>query len=625
MSSAERAGASARLAAVELTREVPGPAALVWALACDTNRLDRVLGAGRAEYAREVSPEGSLRVGRGSTSGADLRWTEHGEWIEGDLLFAERRFLEGLFERATLRVEVRSADARDAGEPRSRVWLSASMLLSAPIADEALEALRLKLGAALIAYVDGLDELFARAPITPSSAPAGVAARRLVAASTWAAPIVTGPRTAVDEHHFAFCAARFSAAPVAAELRASLLELLRLAPDSELVQMRPFELAPVLGAAPTRGARGLLACGPRGARDARLGARLPELPGGVGERAHARVAQADRALLRLRRHLRLRSGRQRRGGVSGEPGAARARPAPLLRGLAVVEASRLRARRARRRGAARAQVPRRRGPCSCAARALGRWREPRLALGLRVVVGAAGVRVEAAAEGQLALENHTSRELVLSLEHLSTGLARVTGVDVLTLPELGDLFGGEAPATGVELSIGQLTLLFTDLTDSTALYERLGDARAFALVEQHFRRASELVAAHGGAVVKTMGDAVMAAFASPEAALRAALALTRETRESGGHEALSLRAGLHAGPCLAVRANERLDYFGTTVNLAARLQAHAKADEIAILEELLAHAGVAALVKGEGLAHERHEAALKGLREARRVVVFDAR
>jgi class 3 adenylate cyclase len=624
MSSAERAGASARLAAVELTREVPGPAALVWALACDTNRLDRVLGAGRAEYAREVSPEGSLRVGRGSTSGADLRWTEHGEWIEGDLLFAERRFLEGLFERATLRVEVRSADARDAGEPRSRVWLSASMLLSAPIADEALEALRLKLGAALIAYVDGLDELFARAPITPSSAPAGVAARRLVAASTWAAPSVTGPRTAVDEHHLAFCAARFSAAPVAAELRASLLELLRVAPDSELVQMRPFELAPVLGAAP----REVLAAFLHAAR-----AGLVTLVWELGCPS-CRVASASAptlASLRPTAHCAdcdvtfdcdLADNVEAVFRVS--PGLRALDPRPYCGGspwwrphvFARVELD------AGARRVLRATPP---GPMlvrSSSPRAVAR---AELALGLRVVVGAVGVRVEAAAEGQLALENHTSRELVLSLEHLSTGLARVTGVDVLTLPELGDLFGGEAPATGVELSIGQLTLLFTDLTDSTALYERLGDARAFALVEQHFRRASELVAAHGGAVVKTMGDAVMAAFASPEAALRAALALTRETRESGGHEGLSLRAGLHAGPCLAVRANERLDYFGTTVNLAARLQAHAKADEIAILEELLAHAGVAALVKGEGLAHERHEAALKGLREARRVVVFDAR
>src|SRR5262249_15262772 len=77
----------------------------------------------------------------------------------------------------------------------------------------------------------------------------------------------------------------------------------------------------------------------------------------------------------------------------------------------------------------------------------------------------------------------------------------VLGSVIATMPEFHDLFGTEAPAVGAELTVGSLSVLFSDLTGTTALYEQLGDAKAFALVESHFRELAQVAAAHGGAVV----------------------------------------------------------------------------------------------------------------------------
>src|SRR5208282_4388711 len=117
------------------------------------------------------------------------------------------------------------------------------------------------------------------------------------------------------------------------------------------------------------------------------------------------------------------------------------------------------------------------------------------------------------------------------------------------------------------------TFLFTGLKGSTELYERVGDLVAFDLVRAHFRVLNEIVAAEARAVVKTIGDAVMATFPTPDreraAALRMRNAMLRLNAERGRDDLL-LKIGIHEGPCLAVMLNDRQDYFGETVNIAAR-------------------------------------------------------
>ncbi|TIR42838.1 MAG: adenylate/guanylate cyclase domain-containing protein, partial [Mesorhizobium sp.] len=100
--------------------------------------------------------------------------------------------------------------------------------------------------------------------------------------------------------------------------------------------------------------------------------------------------------------------------------------------------------------------------------------------------------------------------------------------------------------------------LFTDLRGSTELYERVGDLSAFDLVRVHFQVLHEIVASEAGAVVKTIGDAVMATFATPDRAIAAALRMRdamRALNEKSGREDLLLKIGVHAGPCIAVSMN----------------------------------------------------------------------
>jgi class 3 adenylate cyclase len=180
-----------------------------------------------------------------------------------------------------------------------------------------------------------------------------------------------------------------------------------------------------------------------------------------------------------------------------------------------------------------------------------------------------------------------------------TMLPFLSGAEVLSNQTFLDLFSNETIVAGEGLAVTRLALLFTDLQGSTALYERIGDMKAFDLVRQHFGYLRECITRNSGALVKTIGDAVMASFVDPLGALRAALEMRDEiarfNAEAGDH-LIGLKVGLHAGACLAVTLNDRLDYFGQTVNIAARVQALSAADEIIITDDVLSLPGAAELV-----------------------------
>jgi class 3 adenylate cyclase len=171
----------------------------------------------------------------------------------------------------------------------------------------------------------------------------------------------------------------------------------------------------------------------------------------------------------------------------------------------------------------------------------------------------------------------------------------LSGKVLLNTQTFRDLFRSEVIRANEGIGINDITLLFTDLKGSTELYDRIGDLNAFALVQQHFERLREVTTRHGGAIIKTIGDAVMAAFRTPADAVAAALAMRGEitafNRGSPGKE-LILKIGLHTGAAIAVTLNERLDYFGQTVNIAARVQSLADADEIYLSDDVYAAAGV---------------------------------
>jgi class 3 adenylate cyclase len=169
------------------------------------------------------------------------------------------------------------------------------------------------------------------------------------------------------------------------------------------------------------------------------------------------------------------------------------------------------------------------------------------------------------------------------------------------------------------LKITSLTFLFTDLRGSTELYDRVGDLVAFDLVRAHFRVLTEIVGSCGGAVVKTIGDAVMATFPMPDRALAAALAMRgamRGLNEERGREDLLLKIGLHEGPCIAVTLNDRQDYFGQTVNIASRVQGLATESEIFATASIIGSSAVGDILEKAGLRPAERSAPLRGIASA---------
>ncbi|MBK9207212.1 MAG: adenylate/guanylate cyclase domain-containing protein [Anaerolineales bacterium] len=168
------------------------------------------------------------------------------------------------------------------------------------------------------------------------------------------------------------------------------------------------------------------------------------------------------------------------------------------------------------------------------------------------------------------LVNETDQPLTVELMRTAWSDQAATAADVTTLQVFRDLFSSEVLRPGEEISVGATTLMFTDLRNSTRMYREIGDAPAFGRVREHFEILEQAVAAEGGSIVKTMGDAIMAAFRSPVSAVRAIWTVQKQIAERGTPP-LSLKVGIHHGPCIVVNLNDRLDYFGSTVNITARL------------------------------------------------------
>jgi class 3 adenylate cyclase len=217
------------------------------------------------------------------------------------------------------------------------------------------------------------------------------------------------------------------------------------------------------------------------------------------------------------------------------------------------------------------------------------------------------------APGQLTLSNRSGRALTLIVEERHWLRDALTADRVTALQAFRDLFSDQVLRPGDEVAVARVALMFTDLSGSTALYGRVGDAAAYHLVRDHFAFLAGVVRAHEGAVVKTIGDAIMAAFAQPADALGAALEVQREVagfNESHPETPIVLKLGLHEGACIAVTLNDRLDYFGSTVNLAARLQQQSRGGDIVLSGELAQDPAVAALLRD--LEAVEDLAALKG-------------
>jgi class 3 adenylate cyclase len=228
---------------------------------------------------------------------------------------------------------------------------------------------------------------------------------------------------------------------------------------------------------------------------------------------------------------------------------------------------------------------------------------------------------------RVSFENRADRRTLPSLwlagDELHAMLGRrrpfLTAKRLLTNQTFRDLYRTETLDVDQRLKITSLTFLFTDLKGSTELYERVGDLVAYDLVKAHFQILHEVVASEAGAVVKTIGDAVMATFPTPDRAVAAALRM-RDALHALDADLL-LKIGIHEGPCLAVMLNERQDYFGQTVNIASRVQNLAMSRSIFATGPVVEHGSASALLARSGIKPVPQERTLRGI--ANQVAVYE--
>jgi class 3 adenylate cyclase len=133
-----------------------------------------------------------------------------------------------------------------------------------------------------------------------------------------------------------------------------------------------------------------------------------------------------------------------------------------------------------------------------------------------------------------------------------------------------------------------VTILFTDIEDSTTYWDKFGDVQGRLMVDRHNRLLFPLVAKFRGTIIKTIGDSIMAAFSKPENAIKAAIAMQQAMAlERQGDEtfAICIRIGIHTGEAIV----EKEDVYGDIVNVAARVEKVSKGNEILLSQDTVAY------------------------------------
>ncbi|MBI5369223.1 MAG: adenylate/guanylate cyclase domain-containing protein [Planctomycetes bacterium] len=585
----------------ERSAEFAGAPARWWPLLANTDSLNREAGLPEVTYEFQPRADGTVETqAQAKKLGMTVRWREHPfEWIEPQGWSVQRDFANGPFRefRGGARIEPAGAGVR--------------ITVFCDLTPRGVFG-RLTAGAFAAKELTGLLEI--------CRAWEGYLAGR----SESPYPRRTGTAL-VDEAALAEALAVLKRAPVPAAICDRLARHLREAPEEFVVRMRPFELADawrldrrdVLRTMLYATRAGLLelayalictAC--RGAKDG-IGTM-----GEIGREGHCQTcnvgfkADFDRSVeVRFNVHPGVRREKPRLycvGGPRNTPHILmQQRLAPGERRTLdfLLPAGPYHARIVQRAEAHVLAAPEG-GPQEAVWTRRGDAFDPVLP-----VLGAGRVRVT--------LVNAAAEEALFRLERQDWSDNGVSAAQISTLPEFRDLFSSEALAPGMDLAIRNLTFFFTDLKGSTALYEEVGDASAYALVREHFAFMRQRIERNRGAVVKTMGDAVMAVFSSPADALRSACEIqadvAAERTAGNGAARFLVKIGGNQGPCIAVTTAGVLDYFGTTVNVAARAEGQSMGNDIVVPAALAERRDVAAVLAEFGATTERVAATLKGI------------
>ncbi len=195
---------------------------------------------------------------------------------------------------------------------------------------------------------------------------------------------------------------------------------------------------------------------------------------------------------------------------------------------------------------------------------------------------------------------------------------------IFSLQEFHDLFSAESISSDLKLELGLQTILFTDIVGSSNLYEEQGDSKTFIQVKRHFEEINKYVKENDGAIIKTIGDAVMAVFPSPQKAIAASMDLVK-TFDGKNLNGIRLRVSIHYGQCIAVNLNSGIDYFGKTVNIAAKIQKLAGASQIVFTKEYKENLDVEKYLESNNIILEELQYEIPGMKDQYTIYRINAR
>jgi len=626
---------------VAVERTLTGSPEVVYGLLSDTNRWDRLVGVSSSTYTYDLldpgDPTSRTRIGHATSLGTRIHFAEEGEYWTPERLRGERRFRgrgARRLQRGFLEVEIEPGDER---RLRSRVRVRTGVTTSGPLGWLIGMLVRLRFAIVLRLYLRGLERTLRVASERTTStsgatsAPAAQQARDTLVASGHVSRLVTGRYRTVPAASISARAAQFAASPVDAAIRRRIVGLITTQPDEQLIAIRPFDVARAWKADAREVVRGFLHAARVGLFDlewqvncpvCRVGADVAPRLDQLGQRLHCEecdvsydVDFADHveatftvspAIRPVRREVFCASSPSWRPHVHGYvvvPPRTTRDVGPLPAGELLV-------------------------------RARGTARQLRVTAEARAADGRVSARITAdriaaspapadVAAHRLRLVNDTDRPVRILVERGGWEAERLRARLLMTLPDFVDLFSADAPAAGMQLSVGQLAVAFTDLVGSTELYERIGDARAFALVQEHWRAATRIASSYRGAIIKTLGDGLLMSFPTAGDAIGASLEMMAHVAAlgAGEHIPMALRAGVHEGPVYLVRGHDRADLFGRTVNLASRLATVGGGQQIALLDRTLAQPASLAALDSDALHVERRDVELRGVAGTHRVAL----
>lgn len=225
----------------------------------------------------------------------------------------------------------------------------------------------------------------------------------------------------------------------------------------------------------------------------------------------------------------------------------------------------------------------------------------------------------------IVIHNQTENDIIVVFEKVDWDDVVVTAAKVSSMYEFRRMFSSEVLAPGHEVSIENLTIFFSDLQGSTSFYENVGDAYAYGQVRKHFDFLEGWILKNRGTVVKTIGDAVMAVFEKPEDGVKAALDIQTHITQFNSlmneqeNLALVIKIGVHQGATIAVTSNNRIDYFGRNVNIAARVQGLSKGNDVVISRSCMDRPQVVQLLSEHKLIAHEFDAELRGIEDKQSV------